>query len=231
MEKTKKEIAKLETSVATLDLKTYANVGMSKVDPQDIRPPQIILVQKSSDLSVLQDAEGNTAKVGQFYHTGKKQIRDQFNCHILFAAKGTYVDRRKVLPNGEHPIIDQYKVIGVLNDLSMFGMNFRSTALWALSSLFTASNSQKMPMFAFNLVVESKLLKGEKGDWYVPVVRVGQVEEDPAILKKLLEMAVRFDANADKIVSETEEEEPTTEVIPEPKEELTEDVEPSEIPF
>ena len=42
-------------------LKKVQNIGMSKVDPADIRPPSILLVQKSSDLSLFQDVTGNRA--------------------------------------------------------------------------------------------------------------------------------------------------------------------------
>lgn len=234
-EKAKKEANQSETGLTATNLQNYAKVGMSKVDPVDIRPPQVILVQKSSDISLLEDKEGNTAKVGQFYHTGKKVISDSFNCYFIFAAKGKYTDRRKFLADGTNPVLDQYQVIGVLKDMSLFGMNFRSTALYALSSLFTAAQSQNVPMFSFNLKVEAKLIKGEKGDWYVPVVRVGEAEKDNTILKTLIDMAVRLDSNAEKTISSIKEDEEdvgeAVDVPEPPRKPSEEDIGPDQIPF
>lgn len=236
-----KDLTKLENtekSLSITDLGEYTKVGMSKVDPNDIRPPQIILVQKSSDLSLLEDKDGNIPKVGQFYHTGKKIINDSFVCHILFAAKSKYTNRRQTLPDGSNPVLDQYQIIGVLKDMSLFGMNFRSTALFALSSLFTAVQSQNLPMFSFNVEIENKSLKGDKGEWFVPVVRVGKVEEDTNLLKNLLEMASRFDSNADKVASSISSDEEETirrveenKALPQTGELATEEVPIDEIPF
>ena len=74
-------------------LRVEANLGMKKVDPADIRPPQILLVQKTSDLSQMQPKDGQSPNVGQFYHTGKQEIYDSFDCHILFAAKSKFTNR------------------------------------------------------------------------------------------------------------------------------------------
>ena len=186
-------------------LSKYSNVGMSKVDPMDILPPQILLIQKTSDLSMMQDTEGKTPKLGQFFHTGKKAIYDTFEGYIVFAGKSEYTNRRQTNPDGSHPILRQYKVIGVMKeDLSMFGMSFRSTAFYALSNLFTISKTQKKPMFAFNVMFENKKISGDKGEWFVPVVRVNELETDNKVLQKLLTIALSFEKKAEEVIGNSE---------------------------
>ncbi len=178
-------------------------IGMSKVDMADIRPPQILLIQKSSDEEAFRDPNGEKPSVGQFFHTGKMQIMDSFECYFLFAAKGKYVNKNKP-EEGEK---DQYRAIGVMaDDLSTFGMVFRSSALFCLSSLFTAALSQHRPMFSIRVKIETKTLENEKGRWYVPVCRVQDVEGDFGKLKTLSDLAKRYDRKADEIIKEDQEE-------------------------
>ena len=185
-------------------LESQAKLGMSKVDPKDIRPPQIKLIQKSSALEDFLDAEGKPAKVGEFYHTGRLQRLKSFECYILYAAKGTYKNRLKP----ELGILCQYSAIGAMaDDLSMFGMVFRSSALFTLSPLFTAVVSQKRPMYAIRVKFETKELTGEKGTWFIPVLRILREEEDEVTLDLLEKQAKLFDQKADDIVPEEEENE------------------------
>jgi len=186
-----------ESSVLTIGkdfLKSIQGVGMSRVDPGDIRPPQIILVQKSSDLTTLQDKQGKQANVGQFFHTGKREIYDIFECYWLFASKSTYVDRRKE----EQPEREQYSALGAMvDDLSLFAMLFRSSAIFTLSPLFTASQTNHAPMFSFKIKMETKKLEGEKGSWYIPVCRIGEIVKDEGVFDELYQLAKRFDEQAD----------------------------------
>lgn len=178
-------------------LKEISHMGMSKVDPEDIRPSQILLAQKSSDFSMMVNKKGVVARPGEFFHTGKREIYKSFPCYFLFAAKGTYVDTRT---EGQEGVLKpQYATIGALNaDLSLFGMIFRSSALWALSSLFSAVSSQHAPMFAFICTLESKLIEGKKGSWFVPVCRVGEIEGNQERFDELYKMADGFEKQADK---------------------------------
>ena len=128
-----------------------ARIGMSKVDPLDIKPPTILLAQALSDFSVLVDTDGQVAKAGEYFHTGKLKILKTFNAYILFAAKGTYIDKRAKPPE-ERQI---YRVLGVMaDDFSLFAMSFKVSSLYALSSLFSIANSQKRPMYSFKLTFE-----------------------------------------------------------------------------
>jgi len=184
-------------------LKKLSGVGMSRVDPTDILPPRILLAQKSSALTEMVDKTGKEIKAGQFYHTGKKEIMEKFECFFLFAAKKKYVDGRKP-DEGEK---DMYQAIGVMkDDLSLFGMSFRSSALYALSGLFTATQSQQAPMFGFNCTVESKMLEGKLGTWYVPVIRVGDLVNDKDKFEALFAQAKHFDDKADVIINNQETE-------------------------
>ncbi len=186
------------------ELERDSMLGLSQVPLTDIRPPQILLIQKSSELADFADTEGNQPKIGQFFHTGKMQILDSFECYFLLAAKGKYINKIKP-EEGEK---DQYKAIAVMaDDLSIFGMVFRSSALFALSPIFTASLSQKRPMFSIRAKIETKSLSNDKGTWFVPVCRIQETENDQGKLAKLYEMAKRYDAKAKEFVPDTETEE------------------------
>lgn len=182
-------------------LEKIQRLGMTRVDPLDIRPPSMLLVQKSSDLSQLLDKQSNQAKVGQFYHTGQLKIEDSFECYFVFAAKNKYTDKRKP-EEGEK---DQYKAIGVLkSDLSLFGMTFKSSSLYTLSPLFSASASQKKPMFSFSCKMETKKLTGEQGDWFIPVLRITGDITDNLLLNALEQIARGLDSKADSVIQEEE---------------------------
>ena len=215
MADTAKEIAKPNAGIVKFgedELKRDAGVGMSKVDPADIRPPSVMLIQKSSDLSLFVDSQGKQPSIGQFFHTGRLAITDKFECYFLFCAKGTYVKRTD--ENQEEK--PQYKAVGAMaDDLSVFGMVFRSSALFALSSLFTATVGRKRPMYSIKVSVETKELKGEKGTWHIPVVRIADEENDPVILSELSKMAHAFDRRGDAPIEEDSTERPA-----EPKEEM-----------
>jgi hypothetical protein len=227
---------KVETAVVPLDenwAKANAQVGMRGVDPADIKPPEIRLIQKSSDLEAFQDTEGKNPKLGQFFNTGNNEILPEFDCFFVWAQKGTYIDRNK-----DGAVRDQYQAIGLMQgDLSMFGYKFRSSALQALSPLFTAAVSQKKPMFGFLVHVDAKEIKGTKGTWWVPAIHVGKYLDDFAVLKDIYSYAVKFDHTVEAAAVEDEEEEIETTASRESK--LAdpgtvtppEDVKPDEIPF
>jgi hypothetical protein len=219
-----KTVKPVEKSVVAYDeswAKKNLNVGMAGVDPADIRPPQILLIQKSSELGDFVAQDGENPKIGQFFHTGKNQTLSEFDCYFVFAAKGKFVNRKK----DGNPVQDQYSAIGLYaDDLSMFGMKFRSNALYALSPLFTAVVAQKKPMFALRVHVDTKELKGDKGTWHIPVVHVIGPETDGVRLMELEMTARRFDRQV--AVAPTEDE--TVEDPPAPG---TEHVSPSDIPF
>lgn len=200
----KKEDPKELVPYDTKTLSKLQNIGMSKVDPLDIRPPVIRLVQKSSDVSSFWDTQGNVPKVGQYFHTGRLAIMDTFECYILIAGKSNYIDKRKP-EEGEKP---QYKAIGAMgDDLSLFGLTFRSSALYGLSPLFSATIALKRPMFSIKLKFETKELEGEKGKWFVPVVRVQGGETDQEKLNTLFQLAKQFEAKVEEVIADKPDEE------------------------
>ena len=196
------EKKKEEKSLVTYDkarLEANAKVGMSKVDPMDIRPPTILLIQKSSDMSQFVDFSGKQADIGQFFHTGRSVIYNTFKCYFLFAAKSKYVDKRKP-EEGEKA---QYRALGVLaDDLSLFAMVFRSSSLYTLSPLFSSVASMNRPMFSFLCEIETKKLSGDKGDWFIPVLRIKGPENDPQKLMILEEKSKAFDTRADDLAEQ-----------------------------
>ena len=183
------------------ELKKDYMVGLSKVDLLDIRPPQILLIQKSSDLENFVDTKGNKPQLGQFFHTGKFEIMDSFECYFLFASKSKYTSKIKP-EEGEK---DQYKAIGLMaDDLSIFGMIFRSSSLYTLSGLYTACLSQKRPMFSIKVKIETKDLQNDKGKWWIPVLRITDFENDPTKLDILHKHAVRYDSSVKEVLPEEE---------------------------
>ena len=196
-----------EKSLTPAGLNEIAGLGMRRVDPLDIRPPQILLVQKTSDFELMETKDGKKPKVGQFFHTAKKEIYDTFECYFLWAAK---LDVKNKFVEG-NPLISIYRAIGAMEDMSTFAMTFRSSALFALSSLFSAVLGQHAPMFCFKCTLENKLIEGTKGSWYVPVVRVGEIVTEPKIFNELYAMAKKLDSQTQEVMEaqqkETEEDE------------------------
>jgi len=200
MKKTKKAITKTTSEkdiVASLE--GDQNIGMSKVDPADIRPPMILLIQKSSSTEDFTDSGGNTPKLGQFFHNGKMKILDSFECHILYAEKGTWVNKRKP----ELGKLPQYRAIGAMaDDNSLFAMVFRSSSLYTLSGLFTATKSMKRPMYSLKLTIENKMLENKDGKWWIPVVRKIEKENRASKLMELYELAHGLESKAQTIEEE-----------------------------
>ena len=194
----KKEIVKVDEA----RLAENQQVGMRGVDSADIMPAQILLKQKSSDAELYVDQEGNEAKIGQFFHTGKLKVIDSFECYFLFAAKSDYLDKRKP-DEGRKP---QYKALGLMAaDMTPFAMTFKSSALYALGKLFGAVVGFKRPMYSIKCLVETKKLSGDKGDWWIPVVRVAGPVNDPELLAELEKTALVFDEKADVITDEEQD--------------------------
>jgi hypothetical protein len=132
---------------------------------------------------------------------------DSFNCNFVFAAKGQYVSRYQE----NNVTLDKYTALGVMEDRSLFGMTFRSSSLYALSPLFQAASPdypKEYPLFLFNCQVETKLIEGKKGSWYIPVIRVGKWVDDSERFDYLYQLAKKFEQQAEAVVSQLDEEEP-----------------------
>jgi len=208
---------------AMLDLKKLASVGMQKVDPLDVKPPRVILVQNIKDKSELKDKSGKECPEGQFFNDGNNEIFEKLDCYILYASKGTHVNKRH-LDWGELP---KYDAIGMkIDDGQLFAITFKNTGRNALSKLFTANKVQGYPMFSFKCSLETKLINGadksgEPLQWWIPVVRVGDIETDEKKLRKASEIAISLDARSGINFDEADEE---TEVLGVVKEVKVEEV-------
>lgn len=194
-------------------LKEEQGVGMRNIDPLDIRPPSILLVQGLSDVSLMLDKNGSAPKIGQYFHSGRLEIFDNFECYFLYAAKSSYIDRRHPEEGEKY----QYKAIGAMaDDLSTFAMTFKGSAVYTMSTLFTASVGLKRPMYSIKIKMETKELQNEKGTWKIPVIRL--VKEDADFLKyeKLSQMAKAIDRKFKEESPEIEEED--TQIVKDAKE-------------
>ena len=180
-------------------LAANASIGMKEVDPMDIRPPQIMLIQKSSTLSDFIDKSGKQAEVGDFFHTSRFEILKEFEAYFIFAAKSKYISRIKP-EEGEK---EQYKVLGCMaDDFSLFGMTFRSSALYTLSKLWSTAMANKIPMYSILCKIETKKLSGEKGEWFIPVLRIVKLEENADWLIFLEDLAKGFEVKGPELTEE-----------------------------
>ena len=166
------------------------SVGMTKVDPADIRPPAILMRQKSSEADAYKNSKGEMAKLGQYYHTGRQTIMDKVGCYFVFAAKSMAKNKRQPA-EPEKPL---YRAIGCMaDDLTPFSMIFRSSSLYTLSPLFTYAVSHNKPMYAVQCTLDKKELTNTDGSWHIPVLKIEGIETEDAKLDKLYELAKQLD--------------------------------------
>ncbi len=203
-----KQLSQTKSEVVTFTherLEADARLGMSKVDPLDIRPPAVLMCQALSDKDLFTDARGARAEVGQFFHTGRQTIMDDFEAYYVFAGKSSAINKRKP-EDGPKPI---YRAIGCMaDDLTAFSMTFRSSSLFTLSPLFTATVGLKRPMYAIKVRMEMREVSGEKSKWPVPALKIVGPEEDPVKLEQLHDLALRLDQQSDAVVAEPDDDVP-----------------------
>lgn len=196
-------------------LKKNQTLGMADVDPQDIRPPMVILMNALSSFSSFTDEEGNHPEAGEFFHNGTLRILKDFDCYFIWAGKGVFIDKRHP-EDGEKKM---YRVIGIMaDDSSIFGMRFKVSSLYALSPLFTAVTANKRGMYSIRCKMEAKLITGKKGSWFVPTLSVTGFENDVEKLKILEAQAMIYDRMGAKAAPKDENEEEVVTLPPEPPE-------------
>ena len=198
LESAKNEMALTVKEQRLADLK----VGMQRVDPSDIRPPAVLLRQKSSEAEAYKDAKGKMAKLGEYYHTGRQTIMDKVGCYFVFAAKSMAKNKRKP----DEPEKPLYRAIGCMaDDLTPFSMIFRSSSLYTLSPLFTYAVSHNKPMYAVQCTLTTKELSNTEGSWHIPVLSIEGIETKDAKLDKLYELAKQLDSKAQEVVDTDED--------------------------
>lgn len=189
-----KEVApveeKADKALQTLDdMRKNLSMGMKQVDPNDIRPPRVILVQNIKDKTELKDNSGKECPDGSYFNSGTNEIFEKLDCYFIYAKKGVHVNKLHE-DWGELP---KYDAIAVNTKGKMFAITFKNTSRNALSKVFTAVSSQRYPMFAFKCSLETKMISDDGKSWYISVVRVGEIEPDQGRLNRLMKMAQRFD--------------------------------------
>lgn len=234
----KKEIKKEEKEMVKYGIERLVEnqtLGMKGVDPKDIRPPTVILLNALSKLDSFTDEEGNHPKPGEFFHNGSLRILPEFECYFVWAGKGEYTDKRKP----EEGIKQVYRAIGILaDDFSIFGMRFKVSSLYTLSPLFTAVSANKRGMYSIKCKLASKFISGKKGEWFIPTLSVVGFENDPEKLSELEKIAMRYDRLGERAapVTENEEdvkldEEVSIDEQPDTTKKMNENVNPNDIPF
>lgn len=233
-----KKVKKEEKALVTYDqVRMSKNValGTAGIDPADVMPVQVKLVQGSSDFSKLIDESGTQAKVGQYFFMGDKSIHETVKCYVLSLAKVN----DPFNPRDDGSFEKMYRMIAVFDDLKTpFTMNFRRGAIYTIKSLISNVFSQKRGVYTFKIELSYEQRKGKEGNYLVPVVKIIKNEDVPEILNMLERGAQKYEYLS-KIMGDEDlmvKRAPKTEIEPieEPVDEtkkLGESVNPDDIPF
>jgi len=241
LERAKKDKEK-ETAIATYDqerMKKNASLGTSGIDPADVMPSEVKLVQGSTDFSRVVDEEGTQAKVGQFFFRGDKSIHESVKGYALSLAKvnDTFNQRE------DGSFDKMYRMIGVFEDLKTpFTLNFRRGAITTVKTLLSNVFSQKRGIYTFKIEItteqRSAVKDGKQVNYLLPVITIIEKISDPKMLNLLergvfkYEYLVKLTGAEDLTISRTPK--PMPETVAEPVDEtkkLKENIDPDDIPF
>lgn len=188
-----KQEPKKETALATYDQKRMRknfSLGTTGIDPTDVMPSMVKLVQGTTDLDRVRDNEGNQAKVGQLFYYGDKSIHDTVDGYVLNLAKvnDPYNNRDDGQPE------KMYRVIGLFSDLmTPFVMYFRRGAINTVKNLLGNVFANLRGVYTFRIQIKTEQKKGEKGNYMTPVISIVDKENDASILMLLEKEARKYE--------------------------------------
>ena len=184
---------KKETTLAAYDpirMRKNFSLGATGIDPTDIMPSMVKLVQGTTDLDRVKDNEGVSAQVGQFFFYGDKSILDAIDGYILNLAK---VDDPYNKKNDGTPE-KMYRVIGIFSDLlTPFVMYFRRGAINTVKNLLGNVFANLRGVYTFKIQIKTEQRKGEKGNYMTPVIGIVDKENEPTILEILEKEARKYE--------------------------------------
>jgi len=184
---------KKETKLAAYDpirMRKNFSLGATGIDPTDIMPSMVKLVQGTTDLDRVKDNEGVSAQVGQFFFYGDKSILDAIDGYILNLAK---VDDPYNKKNDGTPE-KMYRVIGIFSDLlTPFVMYFRRGAINTVKNLLGNVFANLRGVYTFKIQIKTEQRKGEKGNYMTPVIGIVDKENELTILEILEKEARKYE--------------------------------------
>jgi len=233
-----KQTPKKETALATYDqmrMKKNFSLGTAGIDPSDVMPSMVKLVQGTTDLDRVKDNEGNPAKVGQFFFYGDKSILDTIEGYVLNLAKVNDPYNKK--DNGQPE--KMYRVIGIFSDLlTPFVMYFRRGAINTVKNLLGNVFANLRGVYTFRIQIKTEQKKGEKGNYMTPVISIVEKENESQTLELLEKEARKYEYLSKMAGGEDFIDTKPAEILPAPTDEpvdptkpLKENVNPDDIPF
>lgn len=195
-----KEIVKLDEAYFRDNL----NVGMEQVSQEDVPMPTLALVQSNSKMK---DEEGRPLIPGKFYYKGTGKVYDSVDCAFLVFTK-------KDAPSyANKDVLERVHIFmgAMLPEMEPFLYYFRG---WGLSGttgsrfVIGRQKSMKVPMYALKLKLTSEAKSNDKGDFYIPVIKVMGVNENAEQVLVLEDLAKRFAGKLDSKIEEESDVEP-----------------------
>lgn len=237
MERDKKEKEK-EKGLATYDqdrIKRNVGLGISGIDPADVMPAQLKLVQGSSDLSKLVTGDGTQAKVGNFFFQGNKTVHEKVICYVLNLAKVN--DPFNQRDDGSYE--KMYRMIAVFDDFkTTFSMNFRRGAIDTIKNFLGEIFSQKRGAYSFKIEISFEQKTGKKGNYLVPLIKILETVKNAKVLNLLERGVMKYEFLSKVTGDENLSLSIPKNVLPEPAGEIAdttepmdENIDPDDIPF
>ena len=159
--------------------------GLFDVEPDDILPAPVKLIQGTSDLTKFVSTDGTNAIPGQFYFYSKKLLMDDFVCYFItiFKQPDRFSNNNDLT----------YVGVGVLDDLkTIFQMDFRKAAIPSIKHVISLSFFNQMPIYGIKVKVSSEQRKGKKGSYYIPKITFVKVESDLNKLDELCSLSKKY---------------------------------------
>ncbi|MFA5014004.1 MAG: hypothetical protein WC549_00490 [Actinomycetota bacterium] len=149
------------TTVSKEWLNEHADLGIETITSSDLPVPRLSLVQKTSTKCILRD--GNNAKEGLFYYAGTKEQSETFPCALLSVKK----EFKPSFTNKEQ-MEEVWTFIGATEkDWLPFIFSCRRTSLNGAKSFIANVKMSHVPMFSLKVVLESRYIQSQKGNFYI----------------------------------------------------------------
>lgn len=199
---TKKETTN-EKGLTTLNdtyFKNNLNVGLEDIDPEDLPTPTLSLVQTNS---VLVDESNRPLPRGTFYYKGTQSVLNEVDCAILSVTKSEFPDF-----SDKEVMVKTYVLLGVLEPgFKPFLMYLKRSGIGAAKDMLGQIKAAQRPMYSLRIKITADFKQGEKGTYYIPKFKVGEVRTSADEIIMLEDMAKTYGAKIkEKVNGQTQEE-------------------------
>lgn len=196
-----KDIAKKEENSLAVDSKSLGMEGVEGFNMSDLPMPFVKLVHATSKNVEL--AAGGRANPGTWYHTTKKEAKEDLAV-VFFYAKKVKTEN----PRNPDEILDGVRILAVtLDELdNPFAMQFTKGGYWAYKRLLGAMKAWKMKsMYERYVILGSKTVESKEGDEFlVPTMDLSEplTKEQLACVSMVVE---QFGGKIDEVEASDEE--------------------------